>query len=92
MFNDLFDESGLGGSAAERQAIAQRWHQLNASVAISLASNIAAEMEPTISITTVTGDGKGPKAKCRISAQEQSGPIGQTANGAGRCSPAAPVR
>jgi hypothetical protein len=62
MFNDLFDESGLGGSAAERQAIAQRWHQLNASVAISLASNIAAEMEPTISITTVTGDGKGPKA------------------------------
>ena len=27
---ELFDENGLGGSGEERQAIAERWHQLDA--------------------------------------------------------------
>ena len=30
VLGELFDESGLGGSAEERQAIAERWHQLDA--------------------------------------------------------------
>lgn len=28
--NELFDENSLGGSAEERQATAQRWHELDA--------------------------------------------------------------
>src|SRR5215471_16570079 len=28
--NELFDENSLGGSAEERQAIARRWHELDA--------------------------------------------------------------
>ena len=28
VLGELFDEDGLGGSAEERQAIAERWHQL----------------------------------------------------------------
>jgi 2-haloacid dehalogenase len=30
VLGELFDENGLGGSAEERQAIAERWHQLDA--------------------------------------------------------------
>lgn len=30
VLGELFDEDGLGGSAEERQAIAERWHQLDA--------------------------------------------------------------
>ena len=30
VLGELFDKDGLGGSAEERQAIAERWHQLNA--------------------------------------------------------------
>jgi 2-haloacid dehalogenase len=30
MLGELFDENGLGGSAEERRAIAERWHQLDA--------------------------------------------------------------
>ena len=30
VLGELFDENGLGGSAKERQAIAERWHQLDA--------------------------------------------------------------
>jgi len=30
VLNELFDENSLGGSAEERQATAQRWHELDA--------------------------------------------------------------
>ena len=30
VLDELFDENGLGGSAEERRAIAERWHQLDA--------------------------------------------------------------
>ena len=43
VLGELFDENGLGGSAEERQAIAERWHQLDAQTARqALAQMIAA--------------------------------------------------